>query len=83
VHEIVRRQLQRPFARPAAREEEVIRERFSTYFGLPARKVETMRPIEAVVAELFTAMAAQQVSGRAFDALIEPSELKSGNSETS
>jgi shikimate kinase len=59
-NEIVRRQLQRPFARSAAREEEVIRERFSIYLGLPARKVETMQPVEAVVAELIPAVAAQQ-----------------------
>jgi len=62
VNEILRRQLQRAFARSAAREEEVIRERFSTYFGLPARKVETMQPIEAVVAELVMALAAQQAA---------------------
>lgn len=52
VNEIVRRQLRRPFARSAEREEQVIRERFSVYSGLPARKVETMQPIDAVVAEL-------------------------------
>ena len=52
VQEVVRRQLRRPFARSAAREEHVIRERFPIYFGLPARKVETMQPIEAVVALL-------------------------------
>lgn len=60
VTEIVHRQLRRPFARSAEREEQVIRERFLTYFGLSARKVETMQPVEAVVAELIAALAAQQ-----------------------
>lgn len=59
VREIVRRQLRRPFARTAEREEQVIRERFPRYFGLPARKVESMRPIETVVAELISALAVQ------------------------
>jgi shikimate kinase len=62
VSEIVRRQLQRTFARSAEREEQVIGERFFTYFGLSARKVETMRPVEAVVTELIAALAAQQVA---------------------
>ena len=62
VSEIVRRQLRRPFARSAEREEQVIRERYFTYFGLPARKVDTMQPIEAVVAELVAALAAQQAA---------------------
>jgi hypothetical protein len=60
VRAIVRRQLRRPFARTAEREEQVIRERFFSYFGLSARKVETMQPVEAVVAELISALAAQQ-----------------------
>ena len=60
VSEIVRRQLRRPFARSAEREEQVIRERFVAYFGLSARKVETMQPVEAVVAELIAALADQQ-----------------------
>ena len=59
VSEIVRRQLQRPFARSAEREEQVIRERYITYFGLPARKVDTLRSIHAVVEELVAARAAQ------------------------
>jgi shikimate kinase len=57
VGEIVRRQLRRPFARSAEREEQVIRERFVAYVGLSARKVETMQPVEAVVAELIAALA--------------------------
>jgi shikimate kinase len=60
VSEIVRRQLRRPFARSAEREEQVIRERFFVYFGLSARKVETMQPVEVVVAELIAALAGQQ-----------------------
>jgi hypothetical protein len=62
VNEIVRRQLRRPFARSAEREEQLIRERFSMYFELPARKVETMQPIEAVVAALVAGLAAQQAA---------------------
>lgn len=52
VAETVRRQLLRPFARPPEREEHVIRTRFPFYAGLPARKVATMRPNDAVVDEL-------------------------------
>jgi shikimate kinase len=58
VAETARRQLLRPFAREAEREEQVIRTRFATYAGLPARKVETMRPVDAVVAELLTLVTA-------------------------
>jgi len=54
VAETVRRQLRRPFARTAEREEQVIRGRFSSHASLPARKVETMRPVDAVVAELLS-----------------------------
>jgi shikimate kinase len=56
VAETVRRQLARPFARSAANEEQVIRERFSIYVDLSARKIETMRPPAAVVEELLTAL---------------------------
>ncbi|HET7233862.1 MAG TPA: shikimate kinase [Longimicrobium sp.] len=52
VAETVRRQLRRPFARMPEREEQVIRSRFSIHARLPARKVETLRPVDAVVAEL-------------------------------
>jgi shikimate kinase len=55
VAEIVRRQSWRRFARSAEREEQVIRNRFFVYVSLPAQKVETMRPVEAVVAELLQA----------------------------
>ena len=67
--EIVRRQVGRPFARSAEREEYVIRERFSVYFGLPARKVQTMQPVNAVVVELIAALAAQQSLERESDGL--------------
>ena len=56
VAETVRRQLARPFARPAAREEAVIRERFPIYVGLRARKIETMGPLTAIVEELLIAI---------------------------
>ena len=59
VAEIVRRQLGRPFRRTAEREEHVIRTRFPVYAGLPVHKVETMRPVEAVVAALLVAVAGQ------------------------
>ena len=49
VAETVRRQLGRPFCRSAAREEEVIRQRFGIYRTLAAVKLETMRPISGVV----------------------------------
>jgi shikimate kinase len=54
VAETVRRQLGRPFARPAKREEKVIRERFPLYMRLPCCRIETMRSIETVVTELAT-----------------------------
>jgi len=62
VAEIVRRQLRRPFARSAEREEHVIRTRFPIYANMPAQKIETMRPVDAVVAELLAALAAQQAA---------------------
>jgi shikimate kinase len=62
VAETVRRQLGRPFARPAEGEELVIRARIPLYLGLPARKVETMQPTDTVVIELVTALAAQQAA---------------------
>ena len=52
VSEIVRRQLSRSFTRSPEREEQVIRTRFPIYADLPARKIETMRPVAVVVAEL-------------------------------
>lgn len=52
VRETVRRQLRRPFSRSAEQEEEVIRTRFSIYWSLPAKKFETMKPMNAVVEDL-------------------------------
>jgi shikimate kinase len=49
IAETVRRQLGRPFCRSAAREEEVIRQRFHVYRNLPAAKLETMRPMSEVI----------------------------------
>jgi len=47
VRETVRRQLARPFARSADREEAVIRQRFDRYRHLPVTMIETMRsPID-------------------------------------
>ncbi len=59
VAEIVRRQMTRPFIRSAAKEEAVIRERFEIYVAIPVRKVETMRPVDEVCAELAVALATQ------------------------
>jgi shikimate kinase len=56
VAETVRRQIGRPFARSAEREEQVIRARFATYVDIPARKVETMRPVSEVVDALAAAI---------------------------
>jgi hypothetical protein len=52
VVETVRRQLRRPFGRSAAREEEVIRERFPIYVGVAAQKIETLRPVGVIVDEI-------------------------------
>ena len=52
VAETVRRQVARPFGRGAEREAEVIRQRFRVHAELPARKVETARPVDAIVADM-------------------------------
>jgi shikimate kinase len=62
VAETVRRQLARPFARSAEREEVVIRERFAIYVGLRARKIETMGTVTAVVSELLMALREAKVN---------------------
>lgn len=54
VAETVRRQLRRPFSRSAEREEQVIRTRFGVYQGLPTKKFETARSVNAVVGDLLT-----------------------------
>jgi hypothetical protein len=57
VAETVRRQIARPFGRSLAKEENVIRTRFEIYMAMPVRKIETMRPVVAVVDEIVTALA--------------------------
>ena len=52
VTETVRRQLGRPFSRPAEREEQVIRARFGIYWDLPPKKFETEGPVDTVVDRL-------------------------------
>jgi hypothetical protein len=52
VRETVHRQLRRPFSRSAEEKEHVIRTRFGVYSGLPTKKFETTRPIDAVVEDL-------------------------------
>ena len=56
VAETVRRQIARPFGRSSAKEEAVIRARFETYMAVPVQKVETMRPVTAVVDEIIAAL---------------------------
>jgi shikimate kinase len=59
VAETVRRQLGRLIGRrDAAREEAVIRGRFGRYLGLPAMKIETMRPALEVAAAIQARLAA-------------------------
>jgi len=60
--ETVRRQLGRPFSRSAEREDQVIRARLPLYLGLPGRKVETMQPVETVVADLISALVSDRRS---------------------
>jgi shikimate kinase len=60
VAETVRRQITRPFGRSSAREEAVIRERFELYMSLPVRKIETMRPVAAAVAEIVSALSLEK-----------------------
>jgi shikimate kinase len=52
VAETVRRQLARPFARPRAAEDAVIRARFPLYVGLPPRKIETMKSLSLIADEI-------------------------------
>jgi shikimate kinase len=56
VAETVRRQIARPFGRSATEEEAVIRARFEIYMAMPVPKIETMRPIDATVAEIVAAL---------------------------
>lgn len=59
VLETVRRQIARPFGRSGPEEEAVIRARFEVYMAMPVRKVETMRPVRAVVDELVAGLGAE------------------------
>jgi shikimate kinase len=59
VSETVRRQIARPFGRSALREEAVIRVRFEVYRAMPVRKIETMRPVSAVVDEVVAALTSE------------------------
>ena len=56
VAETVRRQIARPFGRSSPAEEAVIRSRFDIYAALPLLKIETMRPVAAVVDEIVAAV---------------------------
>jgi hypothetical protein len=56
VTEAVRRQIGRPFGRSAIREEAVIRARFEIYMAVPARKIETMRPVAAAADEIIASL---------------------------
>jgi hypothetical protein len=58
VAETVRRQTARPFGRAPAQEELVIRSRFEIYMAAPARRIETMRPLQTVVDEIASALSA-------------------------
>ena len=60
VAETVRRQVARPFGRSSAAEEAVIRARFDIYAALPIRKIETMRPVAAVVDEIVAAVSRRE-----------------------
>jgi shikimate kinase len=64
VAETVRRQIARPFGRSPAMEEAVIRARFETYMAVPVRKIETMRPVTAVVDAIVAACRSERVAGR-------------------
>jgi shikimate kinase len=57
VAETVRRQVARPFGRSSVKEEAVIRARFEIYMAVPARKIETMRPVTTVVDEIVATLA--------------------------
>jgi shikimate kinase len=69
VAETVRRQVARPFGRSSAREEAVIRSRFEIYMAVPARKIETMRPVAAAVDEIVAVLAQETARRRSIDVL--------------
>jgi len=59
IAETVRRQIRRPFGRSSSEEEAVILGRFELYMAVRARKIETMRPVPAVVDEIVAALTTQ------------------------
>ena len=61
VAETVRRQIGRPFGRAPTKEEAVIRARFEIYMAMPVPKIETMRAIDATVAEIVAALALENI----------------------
>jgi shikimate kinase len=65
VAETVRRQIGRPFARSAAKEEAVIRARFPIYMAMSARKIDTMRPVHLAVDEIVAAFSGSDFFRRA------------------
>ena len=67
VAETVRRQLARPFSGSREKEERVIRERFVLYASLRARKIETMRPLTAIVEELANTITSVSREAESFD----------------
>lgn len=64
VAETVRRQLGRPFGRSAEHEEQVIRARFAVHRDLPVARIETMRPVAAVVEAIAASLAADGPDAR-------------------
>lgn len=60
VAETIRRQIARPFGRFSSNEEAVIRARFEIYMSLPVRRIETMRPAAAAVAEIVAALSLEK-----------------------
>ena len=61
VTETVRRQMTRPFAGSAKKEEAAIREKFRIYVDLPIRKIETMLPLQLIVDEIVKSTRPQDV----------------------
>jgi shikimate kinase len=59
IAETVRRQIARPFGRSSAKEEAVIQARFELYMSIPARKIETMRPISTAIDEIIAELSSQ------------------------
>jgi shikimate kinase len=64
VDEIVRRQVARPIGRSPEREEAVIRERYAIYMAIPARKLETKRPVTELVEQLMAQLPPNKIFNR-------------------